>query len=81
MNNEIRKIVHTYGIEYICEKREKKNIILFIIVTFSLYYIYYLYLVSMKYCWLCSYINVCELNMKNIFCCCRYLYDKIILYI
>ncbi|SCM21820.1 phosphatidylinositol N-acetylglucosaminyltransferase subunit H, putative [Plasmodium berghei] len=44
MNNEIRKIVHTYGIEYICEKREKKNIILFIIVTFSLYYIYYLYL-------------------------------------
>ncbi|CDU17865.1 phosphatidylinositol N-acetylglucosaminyltransferase subunit H, putative [Plasmodium yoelii] len=44
MNSEIRKIVHTYGIEYICEKREKKNIILFIIITFSLYYIYYLYL-------------------------------------
>ncbi|CAD2092236.1 phosphatidylinositol N-acetylglucosaminyltransferase subunit H, putative [Plasmodium vinckei lentum] len=44
MNSELRKIVHTYGIEYICEKKEKKHIVLYIIVIFSLYYIYYLYL-------------------------------------
>ncbi|CAD2104931.1 phosphatidylinositol N-acetylglucosaminyltransferase subunit H, putative [Plasmodium vinckei] len=46
MNSELRKIMHTYGIEYICEKREKKHIVLYIIIIFSLYYIYYLYLVK-----------------------------------
>ncbi|CAD2092179.1 phosphatidylinositol N-acetylglucosaminyltransferase subunit H, putative [Plasmodium vinckei brucechwatti] len=65
MNNELRKIVHTYGIEYICEKREKKHIVLYIIVTFSLYYIYYLYLGYIK--------GILIINELQIFIFCFYI--------
>ncbi|SCP04739.1 phosphatidylinositol N-acetylglucosaminyltransferase subunit H, putative [Plasmodium ovale] len=43
MKSEIRNIEHVYGIEYISEKKEKRKNVFFVILAFSLYYIYYLY--------------------------------------
>ncbi|GAW81176.1 phosphatidylinositol N-acetylglucosaminyltransferase subunit H [Plasmodium gonderi] len=44
MKNEIRKIKHDYGIEYISERREKKRDVLLVILTLTVYYLHCLYL-------------------------------------
>ncbi|EUD67260.1 hypothetical protein C922_02410 [Plasmodium inui San Antonio 1] len=43
MKNEIRKIEHDYGIEYVSERREKKREVLLAILTLTAYYLYCLY--------------------------------------
>eukprot|EP00366_Plasmodium_knowlesi_P001919 XP_002259416.1 hypothetical protein, conserved in Plasmodium species [Plasmodium knowlesi strain H] len=43
MKNEIRKIEHNYGIEYVSERREKKREVLLAILTLTAYYLYCLY--------------------------------------
>ncbi|SBT71506.1 phosphatidylinositol N-acetylglucosaminyltransferase subunit H, putative [Plasmodium malariae] len=48
MKNEIRKIEHVYGIEYVSEKKEKKKKVLFVLIILSLYYMYNLYAVYKK---------------------------------